>query len=137
MKTGHGRAEKLGGGRAGTRSDSESGHVQSLIAAVCRLHQPTMDDIFELPSADVPEPDDGNSSADEEEGGLDWTKLPWVFLLFSHPMPFESRARLIGSGPPSPARSFQNVEKKSISLFLGRAFKNTTSKELVLRCSIP
>ncbi|KAF9777543.1 tRNA-splicing endonuclease subunit sen54 N-term-domain-containing protein [Thelephora terrestris] len=44
-----------------------------------------MDDILELPNADVSklqEPgqgegfDDGNSSADEEEGGLDWTKLP-------------------------------------------------------------
>jgi len=129
--------KNLGAAESGLARDSESGNVQSLIAAVCRLHQPTMDDIFELPSADVPEPDDGNSSADEEEGGLDWTKLPWVFLLFSHPMPFETRARLIGSDPPSPAQLFQNVEKKSISLFQGRAFKNTTSKGLVLRCSIP
>ena len=47
-----------------------------------------MDDILENPSADASklqergqgeEPDDGNSSADEEEGGLDWSKLPWVF----------------------------------------------------------
>ena len=75
MKIGHGQTEKLAGGRVGTCSDFESGNVQILIA-VCRLHQPTMDDIFELPNADISGPDDGNSSADEEEGGLDWTKLP-------------------------------------------------------------
>lgn len=47
-----------------------------------------MDDILELPNADVSKlqergqsegPEDGDSSADEEEGGLDWTKLPYVF----------------------------------------------------------
>lgn len=46
-----------------------------------------MDDVLEIPRADVSnlqereqgeEPDDGNSSTDEEEGGLDWSKLPWV-----------------------------------------------------------
>lgn len=50
-----------------------------------------MDDTLELPTADVSElqergqdegADDGGSSADEEEGGLDWTKLPYVFQLF-------------------------------------------------------
>ena len=133
MKIGHGRTKKLRDGRVGTRSDFGSGHL----IAICRLHQPTMDDIFELPNADAASPDDGNSSADEEDGGLDWTKLPWVFQLFFHPMPFESRARLIGSGLPSLARSFQNVEKKSISLCQGQIFKNTTSKGLVLRCSMP
>jgi len=44
-----------------------------------------MDDILELPDADVSRlqergqsegADDADSSADEEEGGLDWTKLP-------------------------------------------------------------
>lgn len=44
-----------------------------------------MDDVLGLPNADVSKlqgqgqsegHDDGNSSADEEEGGLDWTKLP-------------------------------------------------------------
>ena len=44
-----------------------------------------MDDVLELPNTDISKlrereqgegPDDGNSSADEEEGGLDWTKLP-------------------------------------------------------------
>lgn len=44
-----------------------------------------MDDILGLPNADVSklqEPgqgeglDDGSTSGDEEEGGLDWTKLP-------------------------------------------------------------
>ena len=44
-----------------------------------------MDDALELPDADVSKlqeqgqgkgTDDGDSSADEEEGGLDWTKLP-------------------------------------------------------------
>jgi hypothetical protein len=40
-----------------------------------------MDDALELPDADASKlqgegTDDGNSSADEEEGGLDWTKLP-------------------------------------------------------------
>ena len=44
-----------------------------------------MDDILELPDADVSRlqdrgqsegADGDNSSADEEEGGLDWTKLP-------------------------------------------------------------
>jgi len=130
--------KNLWAAESGLARDFGSGNIHSLIAAVCRrLHQSTMDDIFELPSADVPEPDDGNSSADEEEGGLDWTKLPWGFQLFSHPMPFESHARLIGSGLPSLAQSFRNVEKKSISLFQGRAFKNTTSKGLVLRCLIP
>jgi hypothetical protein len=43
-----------------------------------------MDDVLELPDTDVSKlqgegTDDGNSSVDEEEGGLDWTKLPWVF----------------------------------------------------------
>jgi hypothetical protein len=105
-----------------------------------------MDDILELPNADVSKlqergqsegPEDGDSSADEEEGGLDWTKLPCVFQPYSHRMPFNYGARLVGLGPPPLVRSFQGVEKKSMSLRRGRAFKNITSKALELRCSAP
>lgn len=68
------------------------GNVQSVIAVSRPGHRTTMDDILELPSADVSKlqdrgqsegPEDGDSSADEDEGGLDWTKLPYVFQL--HP----------------------------------------------------
>lgn len=48
----------------------------------------TMDDLLEVPSADVSklqergqteETDDSNTSENEEDGGLDWSKLPSVF----------------------------------------------------------
>jgi hypothetical protein len=64
----------------------ESGRI--LIAIFRFPNHTRMDDVLEIPSADVSnsqereqgeEPDDGNSSADEEEGGLDWSKLPCVF----------------------------------------------------------
>jgi len=121
------------------------GNIHDLIA-VFRFHQPTMDDIFELPNADVSKlqergqsegPDDGNSSADEEEGGLDWTKLPYVFPLFFHPMLYESRARPAGLALPSPGRLFRNVGTKSMSPHQGPDSRNITSRGLVLRCSMP
>jgi len=102
-----------------------------------------MDDVLELPDADVSrlqdrgqseEADDGDSSGDEEEGGLDWTKLPCVFHPFIRPMPSKLCA---GSGLPSLDRSSPSVETKSMSPRQGRTFRNTTSEGLALRCSTP
>ena len=71
-----------------------------------------MDDILELPDADVSRlqeggqserADDGDSSADEEEGGLDWTKLPWVFV-FPSTNAVKFCIRLTGLGHLHPDR---------------------------------
>ena len=86
------------GGQESLRPRAEAGDLSSAMSAAFRLHRHTMDDSLELPNADVSRlqergqsegADDGGSSADEEEGGLDWTKLPWGFQLFFHPVPFE------------------------------------------------
>ena len=117
-----------------------------LIAAVFRSDHTTMDDILEIPSADVSksqereqdgEPDDGNSSADEEEGGLDWSKLPWVFQLYLRLALFESHARFAGSGRPPLGRSFRSGGKKSTNPPRGRIFKDTTSNARAVQCSMP
>ena len=105
-----------------------------------------MDDIIELPSADVSKlqergqnegNDEGNSSADEEEGVLDWTKLSWVFLLFFISCRLKSRSRLLGSDPLPLGRLSQSGETKSMSPLRARTFKNTTLKGAVVRCSVP
>ena len=78
-----------------------------------------MDDILELPNADVSRlqergqsegAGDGDSSADEEEGGLDWTKLPYVFCLpscryrLNFVFDFQSRAFHLSTGYPKARR---------------------------------
>ena len=80
MEVDHGGARRP----KGQISKLYSGLGRHLIA-ILRLYHRTMDDALELPDADVSKlqeqgqgegTDDGDSSADEEEGGLDWTKLP-------------------------------------------------------------
>lgn len=104
-----------------------------------------MDEILELPDADVSklqeqeqgEGTDDNSSADEDEGGLDWTKLPWVSQLFLHSVPSELCVRLIGLGLPPPGQSSQSAGTKNTSPHQDQIFRNITSEGLVLRCSTP
>lgn len=78
MESDHGRTGKL------VSPGAEPG-VGNIPITALRFRRTTMDDVLEIPSADVSklqgreqgeEPGDGNSSADEEEGGLDWSKLP-------------------------------------------------------------
>lgn len=105
-----------------------------------------MDDIFELPNANVSklqvqgqgdEPDDGHSSVDEDEGGLDWTKLPSVFQLISSLIQSEPHGWVLGSDPPSLGRSSRSGGTKSMSPHQGRIFKNIILKGPVVRCSTP
>lgn len=105
-----------------------------------------MDDILEIPSADVSnlqergqggEPCDSDSSAGEEEGGLDWSKLPYVFLSFLKLVLFETRAWLAGPGLLPLVRSFQSGETKSMNPPQDRIFKNTTSNGPAVQCSMP
>jgi len=83
-----------------------------------------MDDSLEQPNADISktlisetgEPltkddDEGQSSGDEEDGGLDWTKLPQV-LHFLH---ISAHAHLPQVDPLRLAPSFQNEARKNMN----------------------
>lgn len=84
MESDHGRTKKLWVGAPKRRWEFGSGNIDP-DRSFSFLSYHKMDDILETPGADVSklqergqdeEPDDRNSSADEEEGGLDWSKLP-------------------------------------------------------------